>query len=236
MNDLNDSKKIVIAIDGPAGSGKSTIAKLLAERMKIQYIDSGAIYRSLTLHWIQIHPENQTKDLEKVAGFFKNNPEKLQITYKNHTQVMVLDGRDISAEIRTPDVTRQIKHIANHVKCREVVDQKMRQIAHNYPVVIDGRDIGTVVFPDTNYKFYLDAKADTRARRRALDLNIPPDGEAFNVLLAEIIERDRSDMSRKIAPLRRHPDAILIDTSSLTVDEVLQRLEQEIEGKSSNPN
>jgi len=229
MDTLSTKANLVIAIDGPAGSGKSTIAKLLAKRMNIQYIDSGAIYRSLTLHRIKKSHQKSEQDLETLAISFEKNPERLKILYKDHTQVMLLDGDDISEEIRTPEVTRQIKFIANHPRCRDFVNQKIRKIAHNYSVVIDGRDIGTVVFPETDYKFYLDANPETRAQRRAQDLNIPVEGDSFQALLAEIIERDQSDMARKIAPLQRHPEAILVDTSHLSVNEVLKELEYHVQ-------
>jgi cytidylate kinase len=129
--------------------------------------------------------------------------------------------KDISDEIRTPEVTRNIRYIANHPACRDYVNQRMRSLAENYSFVIDGRDIGTVVFPDAKNKFYLDATPEVRAIRRAKEMNLPLEGVEFQTLCDEIISRDKSDMEREIAPLKKAESAQLIDTSDLSIEGVL---------------
>ena len=227
---------MIIALDGPAGSGKSTIAKSLSQNLEIEYIDSGAIYRTLTLYGMRQYGNSCSGFEQKIADFFKGNPDFLGLTYEEHTQKMWLDGEDVSSAIRHPEVTRQIRHVAGHAACREIVDQKMRQLANSYSFVIDGRDIGTVVFPDTPYKFYLDASPQVRAIRRAKELNIPLKGPAFKILLRDIAERDTSDMNRDLAPLKRADDAIIIDSSDLSIEGVLEAIQLEIKKiKESRP-
>lgn len=215
---------MVIAIDGPAGSGKSTVAKLLAEKLTIEYIDSGAIYRTFALFGMQTYTKGCAGNEEQIFDFFKNNPEKIKISYENHTQVMWLKDQDVSQLIRDPKVTAQVKYIADSQNCRDLVNQSIRNIAEKYSVVIDGRDIGTIVFPDAPHKFYLDAKPVVRAERRAKDLNIPLASPEFDRLLQTINTRDKNDMERSIAPLQRASDAVYIDTSQLNIEKVLSTI------------
>ena len=218
----------VIALDGPAGSGKSTIAKQLSQMLKIEYIDSGAIYRTFTLYGINtFNGQCQGKE-QKIAEHFKSHSDALKIEYENHTQKMILKGNDVSAKIRTPEVTLQIKHIANNIECRNLVNQIIRETAQKYSVVIDGRDIGTIVFPDTPFKFYLDANAEIRATRRAMEMKIPTSGDQFNTLLTDIKRRDQEDKTRKIGPLAIAKDAIVIDSSDLSIDQVLSKIKQHL--------
>ncbi len=212
---------MIIAIDGPAGSGKSTIAKLLAQELKIEYIDSGAIYRTIALHGINSFPEGCQGREQEIAEQIRNDPGMIRISYENHTQVMWLNDEDVSKSIRHPKVTSQVKYIADYPACRELVNSKMRIIARDYPVVIDGRDIGTVVFPDSTHKFFLDAQPKIRAERRAGDLNIKPSGSDFEELIRQMEIRDKNDRERAIAPLKRAEDALYLDTSDMTVEEVI---------------
>jgi len=220
---------IVIALDGPAGSGKSTVAKSLSQSLNIEYIDSGAIYRTLTLYCMNTYEGVCKGNENEVAAYFQENPKDIKIDYVDHVQKMVLRGEDVSGQIRTPEVTRQIKYIADHPDCRAIVNAIMREVVKSYSAVIDGRDIGTKVFPDTPHKFYLDAKAEIRAKRRALELGIPVEGEPFQKLLTDIVERDKSDSERAIAPLCKAEDAILVDTSLMDADEVVAEIEKQID-------
>lgn len=216
--------KKIVALDGPAGSGKSTVARHLSETLNYEYLDSGAMYRTLTLYGLQNLGSSCKGREDEIATWFIDHPEGMTITYENHIQVMWLNDKNVSSEIRSPEVTRDVRYVSDCQACREIVNRKMRHLAEQYPVVIDGRDIGTKVFPDTPNKFYLDARPEIRATRRALENGISTQGTDFDQLLADIMERDAGDMAREIAPLRQAEDAILIDTSDLTVEEVVERI------------
>ena len=215
---------MIIALDGPAGSGKSTIAKRLSQRLGIKYIDSGAIYRALALFGMWQFGGNCVGHEKEIAAFFEKHPQYLKITYENYSQRMILKGIDVSAEIRTPEVTQQVRHIADNLECRELANHILRSVSGEYSFVIDGRDIGTVVFPNTPFKFYLDAKPEVRAARRAKDFNLPAEGETFLALLQSIQTRDAEDMAREIGPLAIAADAITIDTSNLDIDQVVDTI------------
>lgn len=220
---------MIIALDGPAGSGKSTVAKALSKELDIEYIDSGAIYRTLTLFGMKQFEKSCEGHEEEIADVFEKDSGKLKIIYEDHSQKMILDGEDVSVQIRTLEVTRQVKYIANNVRCRNFANETMRRTGKAYPVVIDGRDIGTVVFPDTKLKFYLDADPAIRARRRALELNMPLEGAEFDQLLAEIIKRDSEDMARSIGPLKKADDAIVIETGNYDAAEVTKQVKEKVE-------
>ncbi len=212
---------MIVAIDGPAGSGKSTVAKFLAQELNIEYIDSGAIYRTFTLYGMQTFNGTCAGHEEQIAAAVKNNTDLISISYENHTQIMWLEGKQVLEKLRKPELTAQVKYIAGCPQCRELVNDKIRNISRSYAVVIDGRDIGTIVFPDTPYKFYLDAKPMVRAKRRAIDLNISQEGADFENLLNSINQRDKTDMEREIAPLKIADDAVLVDTSDLSIEQVM---------------
>lgn len=214
---------MIIAIDGPAGAGKSTIAKLLSKQLSIEYIDSGAMYRSLTLYGLRNFHQVEGKE-DQIADFFAQSPEYLGVSWRKGLQEMQLGTENISQAIRTSEVTAQTKFVANHPACREVVNQKIRDLAQDYSFVVDGRDIGTVVFPQAQNKFYLDASPQIRAIRRALEMGVSIEGEDFEVLKADIIARDRNDMEREVAPLKQADNATFVDTSSMNAKEVVQHL------------
>ena len=215
---------MIIALDGPAGSGKSTIAKQLSQKLGVEYIDSGAIYRTLALYALNEF-NGEVKGNEKaVASYFIRHPESMEVFWEKGSQKIRLMGEDVSEAIRSRTVTTQIKYIANDEECRDWVNKKIRSLANQYSFVIDGRDIGTVVFPDSKYKFYLDARPEIRAKRRALELNIALEGEPFEQLCNEIVQRDTEDKNRAIAPLKKADDATWIDTSLLSIEEVIEQL------------
>ena len=214
---------MIIAIDGPAGSGKSTVAKIVATKLGFEYIDSGAIYRSITLLGVREF-ENLDNKAKDVAVILKEDEDLIKIVYENSFQKMYLGEEDVSEIIRKPEITKQVRHIANCDSCRNYVNQKMRDLAETYSIVIDGRDIGTVVFPEAHNKFYLDASCEIRAKRRAVDLNIEIGTESYENLLKEIQIRDEGDMKREIAPLIKADDAVVVDTSDLNIDQVVTKL------------
>ena len=216
----------IIAIDGPAGSGKSTIARLLSQELQLKYIDSGAIYRTLALSGLENFGQCQGQET-KIVESFKTQINSLKITYQDYAQVMWLNNSDVSKKIRTPRVTKETKYIADHPGCREIVNEKIRELSLHYSLIIDGRDIGTKVFPNTPYKFYLDADIKIRAKRRAKDLKLTLEGKEFEDLLSDIIKRDKDDMNRQIAPLIKAEDAYYLDTSDLAIEKVVDLLKVE---------
>lgn len=225
---------MIITLDGPAGSGKSTIARMLAQRLGIEYIDSGALYRSMALYAIEHFGQAQGAEAQ-TARRFAERPEMLDVRYEAHAQVVRLEGRDVTEAIRKPEVTAQTRYIAGHGACRDYVNHLMRRIARGYSVVVDGRDIGSVVFAESKNKFYLDADPKIRARRRALETDRPTEGPEFEALVQEIVERDRSDMEREIAPLTCPADALRIDTTGLSVEEVLKAVQNRLQPDESAP-
>lgn len=218
--------KPIIAIDGPAGSGKSTVAKLIAKKLGLIYIDTGAMYRALALkaHQQDIDPQDQDA-LIKLAGDLK-----LDLHYNKEagTLRVTLDGQDISEEIRKPYITESVSYIAKIKEVREKMVALQRRLAQGKRAVLEGRDITTVVFPDAYKKFYLDAAPEERIKRRYLELKEKGTGIESTAVKKDIERRDRIDSTREHAPLRRAADAVYIDTTDLTIDEVVERLIGEI--------
>ena len=214
-------KKLVIAIAGPAGRGKSTLSKLLAKRLGLLYLDTGAMYRALTLKVMRsgIKPEDKAAAVQLAAS-----TDIHFITSADSDPHVFLDGKDVSREIRTPELTQHIKHVACIPGVRKCMIQLQRAIAEKQGAVVEGRDIGTVVLKNTPFKYYIDATADERAQRRFKELT----GMGMNVTLeeikADVIARDASDMNRKAGPLRKAKDAICIDTTSLSIEQVVDKL------------
>lgn len=197
-----------IAIDGPAGSGKSTIAKRLAERLNIEYIDTGAMYRAITLKLKNVEKEDYKKVLDKTNIDFKNNK-------------IFLDGMDVSNFIRDPEISKLTSDISKLPEVREKLVIIQRNIAKNKSVVMEGRDISTVVLPQADYKFYLSAGEEIRAKRRTLQLlerGLPAD---YQKILEEIKDRDKNDINRKNSPLKVAENAVIIDSSKLNIDDTV---------------
>ena len=208
---------MIIAIDGPSASGKSTTAKGVAEKLGITHLDTGAMYRAVTwgLKKIAIH----SSDDEKIRDFLKNM--KIFFDASNH---IWLNGKDVSVEIRTGDISSRVSVVSAIPEVREKMVKIQRQIAGKKDCVLEGRDIGTVVFPDAEYKFFLVADTEIRAKRRLLDLERIGETSTLAELMDDIERRDAVDSSRDHSPLLQAEDAISIDTSHLTINEQINKI------------
>lgn len=215
-------KQLVIAIDGPAGSGKSTVSKLVARKLGLLYLDTGAMYRALTLK--AMRGSLDLKDEAALVKMANDTKIKLEADPDSDKVKVILDGQDVTRQIRTPELTENIKYIARVPGVRECMVKIQRSIGEKNGAVLEGRDTTTVVFPDAAYKFYLDADLNERAKRRLKEL------EAFGikVTLKEVQEdarkRDTSDQTRSVGALKRAEDAIYIDTTALSIDEVVESI------------
>jgi len=211
-------KKIIIAIDGPAGSGKSTTARLVAQKLGYIYIDTGAMYRALTLKVIELGIDPNDESL--ITKIAENT--KIELLYENGNLKVILDGKDVSEKIRSPEVTSLVSIVSAHPKLRDIMVKKQRELGRNGGVVMDGRDIGTVVFPDADLKIFMTADVRERAKRRQKELKAQGFDVEIEKLIKEIEERDKFDSTREIGPLKKADDAIEIDTTNLTIDEQVE--------------
>ncbi len=205
----------VIALDGPAGSGKSTTAKLLAARLGYMYLDTGAMYRALTYYAqkLGVAPSDGMR-LAKLAS-------ELHIEFETHEDVnrVYINGEDVTTQIRTPDVTRDVSEVSAHKGVREAMVAKQKEMGKNGSIVAEGRDTTTTVFPDADIKVYLDASIETRARRRLIDLAKLGLSTSLEDQIADIRRRDEYDAGREHSPLRRAKDAYVVDTTNMTIEE-----------------
>jgi len=215
---------LVIAIDGPSGAGKSTTARLLAERLGYIYIDTGAMYRAIG--WKAKREGIDPADEQGLAWLCSRT--EVTIKKDNKAPSFFVDGIDVSGEIRTPEMGMLASAVSKSPAVRGRLLTLQRELGESGGVVMDGRDIGTVVFPDADMKFYLDASAEERGRRRYLELRAKGMNVDRGRITQEIEERDRQDSGREIAPLKQADDALLIDSSSMSIDEVLSRMISEI--------
>jgi cytidylate kinase len=211
---------LIIAIDGPSGAGKSTLAKRLAKELRFVYLDTGAMYRALALKVLR-----QGIDLADDAGVEDLiAATNIDLQETNGNLAVLLDGLDVAAEIRTPEVSQ----MASKVSALRIVRARMlelqREMGRRGSVVAEGRDIGTVVFPDAEVKIFLDASANERARRRYNELQSAGRAVDYEETLREIEERDKRDSERDLAPLRKAEDALMMDSSSATADEVAAKV------------
>ncbi len=224
-------RRLIIAIDGPAGSGKSTTARLVAKRLDYTYLDTGAFYRALTLKVLDagMAPED--------TGAILQLAETTQIELQPHEDKnrIWLDGREVTKMIREPRVTNAVAPVAANPQVRAIMVEKQRTIGRNGGVVMEGRDIGTVVFPDADLKIFMQASLEARARRRQEELAAMGITRDFATLKAEIAERDEKDTSRKHAPLLRAADAVLLDTTQMTIDQQVDFIVRELEKKLRRP-
>ena len=215
------AKTISIAIDGPAGAGKSTIAKRLAKELGYYYVDTGAIYRTVAyfMDLLGIAP----KDVDGVTRYI--DELTIEIEYDEEGQQhMIMNGMDVTGDIRTPDISQKASLISAHAVVRDMLLDMQRDVARKHNVIMDGRDIGTVVLPRANVKIFLTASAEVRAQRRHLELQAKGSKDSFEKVLAEIKQRDHQDSTREIAPLKQAKDALLVDTSDMDIDAVIAEI------------
>ena len=214
----NEEENMIIAIDGPAGTGKSTIASMIAEKLNITFLNSGGFYRTLTL--AALDSGIDIKDEEKTIEFCKK--QKIEYTKESH---FILNGKDVTSHLHDDRVTLNTSQLSAIVPIRHYVNALMRDITKSLSIVCEGRDMTTVVFPDAQYKFYLDASAEIRAKRRfaqgVSDLTL-------DQIKKSIIERDEMDKNKKEGALKIAPDATYIDTSNLTIDNVCEIILKQI--------
>lgn len=218
--ELEGDERVVLAIDGPAGSGKSTVARLAATRLDLVYIDTGAFYRALT--WAALE---HGVDLDDPAALVELAREaRLELGVEDGVARLKLDGKAVGAEIRTPRVTTAIKKLADLPPIRDLVNSRIRQLAAGLSrgVVAEGRDIGSLLFPDTPYKIYLTASVGERARRRLEDHKARGEAVSLPELEQQILDRDRADTTRDYGALRELPEAARLDTTGLNIQEVVE--------------
>lgn len=218
----------IITIDGPAGSGKSTVAKLLAEKLGASFLDTGAMYRAVTLAAMQ-------------AGVDMNNEEKLldclqahsfEFTAKKDKMAVYIDGTDVTEQIRWPQVTANVRHIASKATLRAELVRMQRQFAAGEKkIVTEGRDQGTMAFENADIKFYLTADSRERARRRQAEMQAKGDTQSLQKIQKAIEQRDKSDENRAVGPLKPAYDAIVIDTTNLTLEQVVGKVLQYVQEK-----
>jgi cytidylate kinase len=212
---------LIITIDGPAASGKSTAARHLARKLGASFLDTGAMYRAVTLAAIQAGVD--MSDEEELLGVMETS--KFQFLLKEGKMVVCLDGIDVSEQIRQPQITAKARHIASSPKVREKLVQMQRQFAASRKkMVTEGRDQGTVAFADADIKFYLTADSIERARRRQAELRAKGGDESLEQIQKAIEERDKSDEGRAVGPLRPARDAIIVDTTDLSIEQVVDKL------------
>lgn len=209
-----------VAIDGPAGAGKSTIAKQIAKRMGLIYVDTGAMYRAMALYMLR--EKVDPGDLDAIA--LKCEETHITIRYENGEQVVLLNGENVNAFLRTEEVGNMASAIAPRTEVRAKLVRLQRELAATADVIMDGRDIGTCVLPDADVKIYLTAGSAVRAKRRYDELAAKGEKCDLAKIEADIIERDERDMTREESPLRQAEDAVLVDSSDMTIEEVIQTI------------
>ncbi len=218
----NDEKPLVIAIDGPAASGKSTLAERLAKRLGFFYFDTGVMYRAATLAALEVL--GGVEDEDAVTSLTENIRIDVQPPSIGDGRIMdvLLNGEDVTWEIRTPRVDRNVSPVSAYLGVRSSLTERQREIGLRGNMVMVGRDIGTVVFPDARYKIYLDASPEERARRRLKEILSRGESRTFDDIFQSILRRDGIDSTRKHAPLKPASDAIIICTDGKTIEEVLE--------------
>ncbi len=207
-----------IALDGPAGAGKSTIAKAISEQLGFMYVDTGAMYRTIALYCI--NKNANLEDEELISKLCKEAP--IKITYENGSQHMYLEGVDVSGDIRTEQISKASSDISRFGAVRERLVAMQRQLGEEYNVIMDGRDIGTVVLPNATLKIFLTASSEVRALRRYNEYIEKGQEANLEALKIDIEQRDYNDSHRAIAPLKKADDAFELDTSNMSIEEVVK--------------
>ena len=215
------TKPISIAIDGPAGAGKSTIAKRLAKELNFRYVDTGAIYRTVA-YFLDLWGVSP-KDIDGVTRYI--DELTVEIEYDDDgLQHMIMNGMDVTADIRTQDISQKASLISAHAIVRDMLLDMQRDVAKKYNVIMDGRDIGTVVLPKANVKIFLTASAEVRAKRRTDELTAKGQKANYATILKEIQQRDYQDTHREVAPLKMCRDSIKVDSSDMNLEQVIAHI------------
>jgi cytidylate kinase len=221
-------KKLIIAIDGPSGAGKGTVARSVAARLGYRHVDTGAMYRAVA--WKAMQEKIDLGQEHAVAALGRRAAFGLEAGH------VVIDGHDVARAIRTPEIDAAAAAVARHPAVREVLVARQREMGGGGGIVMEGRDIGTVVFPQADVKVYLDASPEERARRRASDpAHAASEGRALNEIATALADRDRSDTTRTASPLMQAEDAIVLDTTGLPIEEVVDRVLAAVAAKLPSP-
>ncbi len=220
-----DTKTIAVAIDGPAGAGKSTIARRLAKNLGYIYVDTGALYRTVALSIMSagVNADDIAAVTRHVIGI------KVDITYKGDEQRVLLQGRDVSDLIRTPEVSMMASKTSAIPEVRAFLLGLQRKLAEEHNVVMDGRDIATVVLPDAKVKIFLTASSEVRARRRYDELVAKGENVKFEDVLSDLIKRDEQDMNRAVAPLKPSEQSVIVDTSALDLEQAVEAMRRVVD-------
>ena len=221
------AKTFSIAIDGPAGAGKSTIARRLAKELGYYYVDTGAIYRTVA-YFLDLWGVSP-KDIDGVNRYIDELTVEIEYD-EDGVQHMIMNGMDVTDDIRTQDISQKASLVSAHAVVRDMLLDMQQEVARQHNVIMDGRDIGTVVLPKANVKIFLTASAEVRAQRRTDELIAKGQKANFNQILKEIQQRDYQDTHREVAPLKMARDSVKVDTSEMTIDEVVAAI-PEIAGK-----
>lgn len=222
-------KPLTIAIDGPSGAGKSTIADIVCQKLNILHLDTGAMYRAVGLCALQLGID--PRDEAAVSLMCQEGKALVDVKYQDGKQLTLLNGTDVSSLIRTQEVGGAASAVSRYVPVRSMLVKRQQEMAASQPMLLDGRDIGTVVLPDATVKIFLTASAQERARRRMLQLQEKGESASFEEVLAEVNARDLQDTTRELTPLRQAEDAILVDSSNFTFDETVQAILNIVEEK-----
>lgn len=220
---------LTIAIDGPVGAGKSTISDQVAQRLGILHLDTGAMYRAVGLYCVENGVDLQ--DADTVSALCTEKKAQVDVLYHDGAQRTLLNGRDVTALIRSQEVGQAASTVSRYPLVRKTLVRRQQELAQSQPMLMDGRDIGTVVLPHATVKIYLTASAEARAQRRMLQLREKGDQTPFAEILEEVNARDWQDMHRETDPLRQAEDAVLVDSSDLTFEETVQAILKIVEAR-----
>ena len=219
---------MIIAIDGPAGAGKSTVAKILAKKLGFLYLDTGAMYRALT--WKALETGTDINDEAAMKALARDSTIDLKAAPEG--LAVLIDGRDVSSAIREPRVSARVSDVAKIAGVRGVMVSLQKKLGHSKDCILDGRDIGTVVFPDADHKFFVDASCAERVERRFKDFkNLNIGGVSREQVEKDLTNRDHIDSTRECGPLKKADDAVYLDTTSLSIDQVVEKMLENIKGK-----